>query len=955
MASGATPIYLLPYPFSTDPVDVHGDIQELSDRLEIVLGVKVDKNVANTLTKTNTYTLTGADNGIIINQAGSGVPLRITNTGTGNSFLVEDSSSTDSTPFVIDASGNVGILKAVPTVALDVAGAGAFTGALTASTFNALSLTSNATGYTISGGTTAVGVTFAGGSAYTISGTNGTTITLPSSTGTLPLNNQAFFIGTTSTTINRASAAQTIAGLTLTTPIIDTINISALGVSGELWNTTITTGSISTGGSLTTGGINIATGSAFNGTVAIATGAGTVNKTINIGTASTSGTTAITIGSSSGATSTVTLNGTVSTSSNLTVGGNLTVNGTTTTINSTTVNVDDILIELGAVASPTDVTAEGGGVSLLGATNKTITWSATGNNWTSSENWNIANTKTFKINNTSVLSSTVVLGLTPTINAIGFRLSGGTTAKYVQINNDIILAGTDGSTLNIGAGGTLGSAAFTASTAYISSTLMTTLGDTIYGGASGASTRLAGNTTTTKQFLGQTGNGTISAAPSWSALANADIPSALTGKSYNGLTLTSTTGTFTLAAGKTFTVNNTLTLSGTDSSTLNIGTGGTLGTAAFTASTAYEPAITTLAISKGGTGTGTAPTQYGVIYASSSTTYASTSVGTAGQVLTVNGTANGYIWSSPLTNPMTTAGDIIYGGASGASIRLAGSATNGYILTYNTTTNAPYWAVAPAGYSAPTLGSTSIASGATVSNINALTINSTTIPTSATLLTSGGALGTPSGGTLTNVTGLPIAGLVASTTTALGVGSIELGHATDTTISRVSAGVIAIEGVTIDTISGANTLTNKTLTSPTITTPQLQLETTSRTTEGSVSWDSTNDYLRIGSGTVAKSFFPFDVNTTAKTAAYPLVLADANTLIQMNGAFAFTVPLNSTVAYPTGTSIHLIALTTGVSVTFTSGITFYATPGRNLRAAGSMATLIKLGTDTWVLTGDLTA
>ncbi len=47
---------------------------------------------------------------------------------------------------------------------------------------------------------------------------------------------------------------------------------------------------------------------------------------------------------------------------------------------------------------------------------------------------------------------------------------------------------------------------------------MTTLGDVIYGGASGASTRLAGNTTTAKQFLSQTGNGTASAAPAWSAL-----------------------------------------------------------------------------------------------------------------------------------------------------------------------------------------------------------------------------------------------------------------------------------------------------------------------------------------------------------------------------------------------------------------------------------------------------
>jgi len=98
-----------------------------------------------------------------------------------------------------------------------------------------------------------------------------------------------------------------------------------------------------------------------------------------------------------------------------------------------------------------------------------------------------------------------------------------------------------------------------------------------------------------------------------------------------------------------------------------------------------------------------------------------------------------------------------------------------------------------------------------------------------------------------------------------------------------------------------------------------------------------------------------NINTTAKTAAYTLALVDANKVIQMNGAFAFTVPLNSTVAYPIGTTIHLLALTTGVTVAFTGGITSYATPGLKLRAAGSMATLIKLNTDTWVLSGDLTA
>jgi len=58
----------------------------------------------------------------------------------------------------------------------------------------------------------------------------------------------------------------------------------------------------------------------------------------------------------------------------------------------------------------------------------------------------------------------------------------------------------------------------------------------------------------------------------------------------NKITLTPPTNgaTLTLADGKTLAVDNSLTLSGTDASTLNIGTGGTLGTAAYTASTAYD-------------------------------------------------------------------------------------------------------------------------------------------------------------------------------------------------------------------------------------------------------------------------------------------------------------------------------------------------------------------------------
>jgi hypothetical protein len=118
---------------------------------------------------------------------------------------------------------------------------------------------------------------------------------------------------------------------------------------------------------------------------------------------------------------------------------------------------------------------------------------------------------------------------------------------------------------------------------------------------------------------------------------------------------------------------------------------------------------------------------------------------------------------------------------------------------------------------APATGSTlTIADGKTLTASNTLTFTGTDSSSVAfgaggTVLYSGGALGTPSSGTLTNATGLPVSGITASTSAALGVGSVELGHATDTTLSRSSAGVLAVEGVVVPTISSTNTLTNKTI------------------------------------------------------------------------------------------------------------------------------------------------
>jgi len=99
-------------------------------------------------------------------------------------------------------------------------------------------------------------------------------------------------------------------------------------------------------------------------------------------------------------------------SGNLTLTGDLTVNGTTTTVNSTTIDVADKNITLGNVASPTDVTADGGGITLRGSTNKTLAWIDATDAWTSSEHFNLASGKAFYVGGTMVLSGTALDNVT---------------------------------------------------------------------------------------------------------------------------------------------------------------------------------------------------------------------------------------------------------------------------------------------------------------------------------------------------------------------------------------------------------------------------------------------------------------------------------------------------------------------------------------------------------------
>jgi len=131
------------------------------------------------------------------------------------------------------------------------------------------------------------------------------------------------------------------------------------------------------------------------------------------------------------AATTLTTSGNATVGGDLTVTGNLTVNGTVTTVNSTTVTVDDKNIELGSVYSPTDTTADGGGITLRGTSDKTILWLNATDSWTYNQNIELTSGYAYRIDAVSVLSkttlgSTVVSSSLTSVGTIGTGVWQGT-------------------------------------------------------------------------------------------------------------------------------------------------------------------------------------------------------------------------------------------------------------------------------------------------------------------------------------------------------------------------------------------------------------------------------------------------------------------------------------------------------------------------------------------------
>lgn len=162
-------------------------------------------------------------------------------------------------------------------------------------------------------------------------------------------------------------------------------------------------------------------------------------------------------------------------------------------------------------------------------------------------------------------------------------------------------------------------------------------------------------------------------------------------------------------------------------------------TAAATSATSAAASASSAATSATSAAASTSAAATSATSAAASATAAATSATSAAASATAAATSAASA-AAAMTNAVDKTtfdakGDLLVGTANDAYAKLTVATTDGYLLSVSSAAATGLtWTAAPSGYSAPTLGSTTIASGTTYTNITGLTINSTTIPSSKTLV-----------------------------------------------------------------------------------------------------------------------------------------------------------------------------------------------------------------------------
>jgi hypothetical protein len=155
---------------------------------------------------------------------------------------------------------------------------------------------------------------------------------------------------------------------------------------------------------------------------------------------------------------TLDVNGTVN------ISGNLTVGGTTTFIEATNLQISDKNIEINKLVSGTnsDILADGGGITLHGTADKTLTWVNATGAWTSSEKFNLVAGKTYQINGQDVLtyntlgsnittSSLTSTGILTNLQVSNLYLNNN-TISFINAsipNSDIVISPKGTGSLNV--------------------------------------------------------------------------------------------------------------------------------------------------------------------------------------------------------------------------------------------------------------------------------------------------------------------------------------------------------------------------------------------------------------------------------------------------------------------------------------------------------------------------